>query len=115
MRARRAGPRDGPDRERCGQRGPFGPDRVEQDEQGRLFGTTASVVYQDMAQKLADAGRELELADASTALDARYRRDALGATRTAIEGVHAAEHGELAAAADRLDAADAAFAALEKR
>nr|WP_274636275.1 hypothetical protein [Microbacterium bovistercoris] len=88
---------------------------VQQDEQGRLFGTTASVVYQDMAQKLADAGRELELADASTALDARYRRDALGATRTAIEGVHAAEHGELAAAADRLDAADAAFAALEKR
>jgi hypothetical protein len=88
---------------------------VQQDQKTLLFPTTASVVYQDMAEDLADAGRQLELAAAATAIDARYRRDALAATRAALEGVHAAEHGRLADAADTLAAAGEALARLEKR
>lgn len=88
---------------------------VQQDERSLLLPTTASVVYQDMAEELADAARQLELADAATAIDSRYRQDALEATRAALEGVHAAEHGRLADASHALTGASDALARLEKQ
>jgi hypothetical protein len=86
-----------------------------QDEKALLPRTTASVVYQDMAEDLADTGRELELADAASQIDARYRSDALAATRMALEGVHAAEHGRRADASRALAEVAEALAALERR
>ena len=66
---------------------------LRQDDEARLFPTTASVVYEDMAEKLADAASQLEQHVAGTPRDVQYRQAALEATRLAIEGVQAAQHG----------------------
>ncbi|WP_029145016.1 hypothetical protein [Microbacterium luticocti] len=88
---------------------------VRQQQGHLLLDTTASVIYDDMRQQLADIARQLETTDAATAADGRYRAAVLTALRTALEGADAAARGDLTQAERLLARASAALHDLERQ
>ena len=79
---------------------------LQQSADGRIFDTTLNALLGDMAKSLSDTARELEMHKTDGDDNARYRDDALAATRAALEAVHAAQQGSASADDDLNTALD---------
>jgi len=77
---------------------------LELDEKDRILPGTLTALLGDMAGKLADTERQLEMHMPSDAGDAEYRKEALSGVRASLEAVHVAEGGDHAAGLDALTA-----------